>query len=118
MNEDDPVVEHFGGVPLRRSQVARMADGNAVLAEIRARAGYRPIHEAGLSSDAGVSCARCEHLGDFSDEAQRGFCRQLRHMVSTWHKCTCGIFEVRTTPKASDVLKAELARQEAERGNG
>lgn len=116
MNEDDPIVEHFGGVPLRRSQVARMVDGEARLAEIRARAGYRPLPDTGPSSETGVRCARCEHLGDFSDEAQRGFCRELRHMVSTWHNCTCAIFVLRTTPKASDVLKAELARQEAERG--
>lgn len=110
---DDPVIEHFGGVPITQSQAARMADGEAQVIAMRARAGYRSLPEAGPSSGLGVNCARCEHLGDFSDEAMRGYCSQLRHMVATWHNCECAIFTVRTTPKASDVLKAQLKRQEA-----
>lgn len=116
MNEDDPIVEHFGGVPITRSQQARMRDGEALTAEIRARASFKSLLEAGPSSGIGVNCARCEHVADYSDEAQRGWCSQLRQMVTTWHNCQCAIFTARTTPKASDALKAQLDRQERERG--
>lgn len=111
---DDPVVEYFGGVPITRSQAERMAECSARLREVRARAGYRPLPDAGVSSGVGVNCARCEHCGDFSDEALRGYCLLLRHMVGTWKNCECAAFTVRITPRASDVLKAQLKRQELE----
>jgi hypothetical protein len=88
---------------------------SASVLDLRKLAQYKSLPNAGPSSGIGVNCARCEHCGDFSDEGMRGFCGRLGHMVSTWHNCNCAIFEVRTTPKASDVLKAQLERQEAER---
>jgi len=44
----------------------------------------RPIAEAGE-----VNCAGCDHLGDFSDEHQRGYCMRGRFMVTTWHPVRC-----------------------------
>lgn len=114
--EDDPIVEHFFGAPLRRSQVDRERECAEATRQIRQRAAYRSLVDAGPSSGVGVNCARCEFIGDFSDEGQRGICMQRRAMVSTWHNCECAIFVARTSLRASDVLKAELARQEHERG--
>lgn len=112
---DDPIVQEFFGVPLRRSQVARMNASEQALREIRVRAEFRPRMDAGPTSGIGVNCARCEHLGDFSDEGARGHCMIRSAMVATWHNCECKLFEPKTRPKGHDLIKEAVAAGERER---
>jgi hypothetical protein len=110
---EDPVIVVWHGHPMRASQVQRIAESKARLTRLREVAGYKILN--GASRDVGVNCARCEYIGDFNGEHQSGYCGLLRHMVATHYQVRCASFVPRTKPKAEDVLKAQMARQEAER---
>jgi hypothetical protein len=112
---DDPIVEHFHGIPIRRSQAARATEEwNAVL-ERRAQAQFRPLMDQRGATAAGVNCSRCDSIGDFSDEGTRGYCSALRHMVSTWHNAECRLFVARTRMTGGELIKKIVDAGERER---
>lgn len=51
-----------------------------------------------------VNCAECQHLGDFDDEGQRGFCLLRRRMMATWHPVICSGFVKKTWERRTKVV--------------
>lgn len=84
--------------PITPEQLARFDASAAELADRRRAAAYIPlldrdeqaIHQA---DGTAVNCARCEHIGDFNAEHQRGWCMWRRRMVSSWHTAFCKAFK-------------------------
>jgi hypothetical protein len=95
----------------------RIAEGEEIIRRRRAEAQHNPIlerrtavaervtflqinpdgtSESETEQTGEVNCARCQRIGDFNAEHQRGWCMWLRHMVSTWHPCKCKAFEAST----------------------
>lgn len=98
---------------LTPEQLERIEAGNAEIRRRREQSGYRviaekrspqPLKRMQMTYGPGgydelyeptgeVNCARCERLGDFNAEHQRGWCMWQRFMVTTWHPVVCKAFE-------------------------
>lgn len=82
-----PLSQAFGEIT--EQQQRGMDEDAEIVARRRQRAQYEPIMEVRPTAAGEINCARCERLGDFNAEHQRGWCMSLRFMVSTWHPARC-----------------------------